>query len=120
MDVFVSPRVLLGLAGWVAAGVCWAQAAQAPAPAPARMMPLVEPAKSPEPFVEHIVVEDDGSRIEELRVRGETQRIKVQPKGVNPRLGYEIVTPSGGRDMTPNFTPGRGAAGQRVWSLLSF
>ena len=33
-----------------------------------------------EPRVQHIVVEDEGSRIEELRVRGATQRITVQPK----------------------------------------
>jgi hypothetical protein len=38
-----------------------------------------------------IVNEDGGSRIEELRVRGNTTRITVTPK-VGPTRGYEIIT----------------------------
>ncbi|MEO8297428.1 MAG: hypothetical protein ABI574_06420 [Burkholderiales bacterium] len=73
-----------------------------------------------EPRVQVIVIEDDGARIEELHVRGEAQRIKVQPKGLSPRLGYEILPASGGRDMSPSASSMRGVAGQRVWSVLSF
>ncbi len=72
-----------------------------------------------EPKVERIVVEDDGVRIDELRVRGQTQRIVVQPKkgGVGP---YEIVPAGNGRDMSYSAGSGRGAAGQRVWQVLNF
>jgi hypothetical protein len=82
---------------------------------------LASPAHAvPEPAVQHTVIEDDGSRIEELRVRGQTQRISVKPK-VGPRKGYEILTGSGltqppeggGNDL-------QGARGKRVWNVLSF
>jgi len=72
----------------------------------------------PEPKVQRIVVEDDGVRIEELRVRGQTQRIVVKPKNA---AEYEIVAPTGGRDPSQNRgNQQAGAAGQRVWNLLRF
>jgi len=71
-----------------------------------------------EPKVEHIVVEDDGARIEELRVRGQTQRIVVKPKNARE---YEIVPSASGRDPSQNRGGQQpGAAGQRVWNLLRF
>jgi hypothetical protein len=70
----------------------------------------------PEPKVERLVSEDDGVRIEELRVRGQTQRIVVQPK--KGGATYEIVPADGGRDMSQS--GGRAAAGQRVWPMLKF
>ena len=71
-----------------------------------------------EPNVRHSVIEDDANRIDELRVRGETQRISVQPKhGGAP---YEIVPASGGRDLAIGPTTPRGAVGQRVWRVLRF
>lgn len=73
-----------------------------------------------EPVVQHIVIEDDGTRIEELHVRGEAQRIKVQPKGLSPRFSYEVLPASGARDPSLNPGAAQGAAGQRVWSVLSF
>ena len=68
-----------------------------------------------EPAVERKVTEDDGVRIEELRVRGETQRIVVRSKlgGARP---YEILPAGGGRDLSQD----KRAIGQRVWSVLSF
>src|SRR5689334_6133569 len=73
-----------------------------------------------EPAVQRVVVEDDGARIEELRVRGQTQRISVTPKGVI-RQPYEILPADGGRDLAPSGQAARaGAAGQRVWHVLSF
>jgi hypothetical protein len=73
-----------------------------------------------EPAVQHSVIEDDGTRIEELRVRGQTQRIVVQPKR-GPRKPYEIITgdglrqpPAGGGNAS------QGATGQRVWQVMSF
>ncbi|MFT3816395.1 MAG: hypothetical protein QM750_01985 [Rubrivivax sp.] len=87
-----------------------AAAAQAPAP---------EPAAAPrggEPRVERIVTEDDGVRIEELRVRGQTQRIVVHSKLGSRTRPYEILPANGGRDLSQD----KGSTGQRVWHILSF
>jgi hypothetical protein len=89
---------------------CSAASAQEASPAP-------QP--SPEPKVEHIVIEDGGSRIEELRVRGTTQRIVVTPK-VGTTKSYEIITGDGSREMFDGANTSRGAAGKRVWHVLSF
>jgi hypothetical protein len=71
-----------------------------------------------EPVVDCIVVDDDVARIEELRVRGQVQRIVVRPKdGSAP---YEIQLLDAGRDPSAKSGPGRGGAGQRVWPVLSF
>src|SRR5688572_12604184 len=68
-----------------------------------------------EPEIKRSVVEDDKVRIEELRVRGQVQRIMVSPKasGVRP---YEIVPADAGRDASQN----KGLSGQRLWQLFSF
>jgi hypothetical protein len=70
----------------------------------------------PEPKVEHLVAEDDGVRIEELRVRGQSQRIVVISKKGGGR--YEILPADGARDLSQDKS--RAAAGQRVWHLLNF
>ena len=91
-----------------------AQTPAAPA-APAAKSADATAARSGEPRLQRVVVEDDGVRIEELRLRGQLQRITVQSKigGVRP---YEIIIAPAGRDPSQE----RGNAGQRVWSLLSF
>jgi hypothetical protein len=72
----------------------------------------------PEPKVQRIVVEDEAVRIEELRVRGQTQRIVVKPKHA---AEYEIVPAASGRDPSQNRAGQQaGAGGQRVWNLLKF
>ena len=91
---------------------CVAQTAQT-APAPASVRPDAEP------NVKHTVIEDDGARIDELKVRGHTQRITVTPK-VGPKRGYEIITGDGSRDLGDGANTSRGAAGKRVWNVLSF
>jgi hypothetical protein len=62
-----------------------------------------------------VVIEDDGARIEETRLRGVAQRITVQSKvrGAKP---YEILVAPAGRDPLQE----RGAAGQSAWSLFTF
>lgn len=72
------------------------------------------PRPVPEPQVLQQVTEDDKVRIEELRVRGQTKRLTVQPKirGVGP---YEIAAPEPGR--APADDP---KAGQRVWLSITF
>lgn len=104
------PRALLCLALAALAGTVHSQQAAAPALAP--------PA-SAEPRVQQIVIEDEGSRIEELRVRGATQRITVKPK-VGTTQGYEIIVGDGSRDLSDGVNTTRGAAGKRVWHVLSF
>jgi len=71
----------------------------------------------PEPQVQTTVIEDDATRIEELKVRGQTQRITVQPKGMK---GYEIIPANQGRDMSDSAGSQRGAAGKRVWRIITF
>ena len=65
------------------------------------------------------MLEDDGARIEELRVRGHTQRITVAPKR-GGGLAYEIIVGDGSRDLADGPDAARGAIGKRVWKLLSF
>jgi hypothetical protein len=67
-----------------------------------------------EPEVLQRVTEDEQVRIEELRVRGQTRRLTVQPK-VKGLGAYEIAAPEPGRD--PARDP---KAGQRVWFSLTF
>lgn len=112
-------RPLLCLALAALAGSVHAQEAKAPA-APSAPAPAAAPAAaSAEPRVQNIVIEDEGSRIEELRVRGTTQRITVKPK-VGTTQGYEIIVGDGSRDLSDGVNTSRGAAGKRVWHLLSF
>jgi hypothetical protein len=79
---------------------------------------LAQTAPPPEPRVQRIVLEDEGVRIEELRVRGLTQRVVIKPKNA---AEYEIVPAAGGRDPSQNRANSNpGAGGQRVWNLLKF
>ena len=64
---------------------------------------------------QRLVLEDDQVRIDEIRLRGQTQRMTVQPKGAGARA-YEILLPPPGADAGQH----RDAAGQRVWPVLSF
>ena len=63
---------------------------------------------------------DEATRIEELRVRGQTQSITVTPKKGAIQKPYEILPANDGRDMSYNGQATRGAAGQRVWRVLNF
>lgn len=72
-------------------------------------------AEAPEPKVERLVSEDDQVRIDELKVRGATQRIVVRNKSGQLRgTEYMVVPPSAARDPSQ---PGQTSAGQRVWSF---
>ena len=101
------PRLLAGLAFWGTAGLAWAQAA---APAGAAS---AAPADTGATTL--TVIEDEGVRIEETRVRGEAKRIVVQSKLGDARP-YEIIVGPGGRDPSKD----RGAVGQSAWSLFDF
>jgi hypothetical protein len=90
---------------------CWAQDATAPA--------ALAPSRGGEPNVKRTVIEDEGSRIDELRVRGQIQRITVTPK-FGATKSYEIITGDGSRDLGEGANTTRGAAGKRVWNVLNF
>lgn len=67
--------------------------------------------------IERIRTEDAGSRIDELRVGGETQQITVQPKTSVP--SYEVRPAEGARGAAPANSSGD-TNGARVWNLLKF
>ena len=62
--------------------------------------------------IERIQVEDAGSRVDELRVGGETKSITVQPK-VGKMPSYEVQPQNAD-------TNAEGGAGRRVWRALQF
>jgi hypothetical protein len=69
--------------------------------------------------IERIQHEDAGSRVEELRVGGQTQSITVQPKADVPEYGISATDlarsrPADHRDGMSN------ATGQRFWNVLKF
>ncbi|MDP1647750.1 MAG: hypothetical protein Q8M01_06060 [Rubrivivax sp.] len=103
-------RLCAGLLLAGVAGVAWAQAAAVKAAAPAASAAARDAGT---PTV--TVIEDDGVRIEETRLRGQAQRIVVQSK-VGGVRAYEIIVAPGGRDPSQD----RGASGQRAWSLFNF
>ena len=89
-----------------------------PAPTTAAAAATTDAGRGGEPNVRLTVIEDGGSRVEELKVRGETRRIVVQSKLGGGR--YEIIPADGGRDLATGPTTPRGAVGQRVWRVLQF
>lgn len=108
----MSPRTLalsircLALAGAAALLPAWAQ------------QPAAESPTLPnEPVVQHSKIEDEGSRVEELKIRGEVRRITVTPK-IGTTVPYEVLPAEGSRDLSQSGS--RGVAGQRVWQVLTF
>lgn len=98
--------LLFAITAWVGQA-----SAQAPAPLPATPAPASKATSSPDMRV----VEDDHVRIEEVRSRGQLQRVTVHTRLGGAR-SYEIIIGSPGRDPSQE----RGAAGQRAWSLFTF
>jgi hypothetical protein len=90
--------------------------AASPRPADVPAAAAVDRRPTAEPRVQRIVDEDEHVRIEELRVRGESQRIVVQPKGSNAKE-YEIVPTSGAIDPSLGV---RRTARERMWRVLNF
>lgn len=96
-------------------------AAPAPGlPAPAPALDAAPPAGgAAEPFVQRTVIEDRNARVDELRVRGELRTITVSPTLPGARA-YQVLPPAPGRPFAEGPGSQRGAAGQRVWSVISF
>jgi hypothetical protein len=95
------------------------QAADAVPAAPPAVKPgwTVVPDTTNEPEVRKTVTEDDGTRIEELRVRGQLVKLTVFPKNAP---AYEIVLGDASHDLSPGLGSTRGAIGKTVWRVLDF
>lgn len=102
-------RLLPALCGLAVLGA----QAQNPAPSPAPSAP--EPKARSEQQVERIRHEDEGARIDELRVGGETRAITVSPKGAAP--AYEVPPEGNNRNPASSERERSGAGG---WKLLNF
>ena len=107
-------RVVLPVLCWCLGLSCQAQPAAQAAP-PQEPATASVPQRGGEPKVQHLVSEDERVRIEELRVRGITRRLTVQPKlpGVP---AYAIGPDADGRDSSQD----RRSEGRALWQLLSF
>jgi len=101
-----------------------ADAASAPARSGAETSPStttieeIEVGRAGEPNVKRTVIDDGRARIEELRVRGQLQKVTVAPKGGAP--GYEILLGDGAHMVADDPGTSRGSAGKRVWNVLRF
>lgn len=98
-----------GMGPWTTAGAQDPSAAAASAPATGYTN------TRPEPKVQRSVTEDSGARVDELRVRGQTQQIVVHSK-IASAPGYEIGTSTDGRDTSQD----KRSEGRSLWHLLSF
>lgn len=86
------------------------------APADASTQPAESPPVDPGVRIEHITHEDGLSRIDELRVGGQTKSISVQPKNGAP--GYEISPAPGGAEF--NDPKNSGSTGKSRWRIFNF
>ena len=78
----------------------------------------IEVGRAGEPDVKRTVIDDSRARIEELRVRGQLQKVTVAPKGGAP--GYEILLGDGAHPIGDDPGTSRSSAGKRVWNVLKF
>ena len=68
---------------------------------------------------ERIRVEDGGSRVDELRVGGQTQSINVQPKG-SDMPAYEVKSPDAARSRSGSNSGAETNTAPRVWNVMKF
>jgi hypothetical protein len=100
-----------------------AQTVPAAAPVPAQKTASTTPTdravdRTTDQRVEQIQHEDQGSRIDELRVGGETRSITVNPKiGKGTAPAYEITPESNNRSPATSDGSGEGRA---RWKILSY
>ena len=95
-----------------------AQTAVAPGQPQAAEVAPARPAR-PEQAIQRIRTEDAGTRIDEVRVGGETQSITVQPKTGNNTPAYEVKPPDSAKGNAPSQSKGD-TNGSRVWNVLKF
>lgn len=103
--------------------------AQSPTPAPAAAAEAAPAPKAAQENsaatgkhnqrIEHIRVEDAGSRVDETRVGGQTRSITVQPKvGTLPE--YEVQSNDGARAARSRDNNSGDTTGTRVWNFIKF
>ncbi len=107
-----TPRPLPALA--LLAGLVLASTAQA------QILPVEQPPQpvSPRDRIERITNEDALTRIDEVRVGGETKSIDVQPKNGAP--AYQINPDSSGSATSETGGKRTGNAGRSSWRILNF
>src|SRR2546426_10968750 len=96
----MNPKLALALV--FVSAPCWSQTAPAAVStastsAPARIVQADERVDRYEPNVKHTIIEDEGSKIDEMRVRGQVTQVTVTPK-VGTHKSYEIIVGRGGRE----------------------
>ena len=69
--------------------------------------------------IQRIRTEDAGSRIDEVRVGGQTQSITVQPKVGGNIPAYEVKPLNAAGSATPS-SSSSDTTGPRVWNVLKF
>ena len=90
----------------------------APALAPADTQAPIATGR-PEQKIQRIRTEDAGSRIDEVRVGGQTQSIVVQPKTGTALPAYEVNSADTARGAAPS-SANSDTLGARVWNVLKF
>ena len=99
---------------------CACASAQTAPAAPAQADASAQPTgRYSEPNVRYTVIEDEGSKIDELVVRGQVQHVVVTPK-VGTTRRYEIIVRRGGRETADGTGGADSAIGKRVWNVLAF
>jgi uncharacterized membrane protein YkoI len=68
--------------------------------------------------IEHITTEDKANRIDEVRVGGQVQSVKVQPKSGAP--AYELQPSDQARSRPSDSREGFAERKQRVWNVFGF
>ena len=115
------PKLLRPVPSLIAAAAlawcCGAALAQTPATLPVQTAPAA-PQGRPDQRIEQIRTEDAGSRIDEVRVGGQTQSITVAPKANVPE--YEIQPTDGTRARPTQREGAESSTGSRVWNVLKF
>ena len=117
-------RILVFFAVLPLATLCFAQAPTQLTQAAAPTLAVEAPAGAvssgrPDQTIQRIRTEDAGSRIDEVRVGGETQSITVQPKIGNGVPAYEVKPSDTARGAAPS-TSKNDTTGSRVWNVLKF
>ena len=118
----VSLRFTLATAALIAcaANSAFAQTGTASAPAVSASGTAAGSAgERPEPSIQRIRTEDAGTRIDELRVGGETQSITVQPKTGPNTPAYEVKPSDSAKGNALSQSSGD-TNGSRVWNVLKF
>ena len=107
------PEVVVATPSAAADAEAVQRAAESAAPQQAASAPGAS--RSPEPKVQRTRSEDNGVRVDELRVRGLNRKVVVQPK-IASAPAYEIGTDDDARDLSQD----RRNEGRSFWRLFSF